>query len=49
MSSLLSSLCQLFSVAYVKVYESGEGNTLDPQTIPTILVGNDDKSDGKLF
>ena len=43
------NLCPLFSVAYVKVYGSGEGNTLNPRTIPAILVGNDDKSDGKLF
>ena len=36
-------LIPLFSVAYVKIYESGEGNTLDPQTVSAILVGNDDK------
>ena len=42
-------LSPLFSVAYVKIYQSAEESTLMPQTIPAILVGNDDKSDGKLF
>ena len=39
----------MFSTAYVKVYKSAEGNTLETQTIPCILVGNDTKSDGRLF
>ena len=43
------NLLPLFSAAYVKIYKSGEGNTLNSQTIKAILVGNDDKSDGKLF
>ena len=42
-------LIPLFSAAYVKIYESGEGNTLETQTIKAILVGNDTKSDGRLF
>ena len=43
------NLLPLFSAAYVKIYKSGEGNTLESQTVKAILVGNDDKSDGKLF
>lgn len=39
----------LFSPYYVKVYESAEENNLKTQTIPCILVGNNDKSDGTLF
>ena len=39
----------LFSTAYVKLYHSGEGNTFETQTVKAILVGNDDKSDGRLF
>ena len=42
-------LLPLFSAAYVKIYKSGEGNTLESQTVKAILVGNDDKSDGRLF
>ena len=42
-------LIPLFSTAYVKVYDSKEGNTFDTQTIKAILVGNDTKSDGRLF
>ena len=42
-------LIPLFSAAYVKIYKSGEGNTLETQTMKAILVGNDDKSDARLF
>ena len=42
-------LLPLFSIAYVKVYDSIKGNTLSSQTVKTILVGNDSKSDGRLF
>jgi len=42
-------LLPLFSIAYVKQYESAKGNTLSSQTIKTILVGNDSKLDGRLF
>jgi len=38
-----------FLTSHVKIYESVEGNTLTTQTIKAIIVGNDDKSDGKLF
>ena len=43
------NLSPLFSTSYVKIYESGEGPTLVSQTIKAIIVGNDEKSDGKLF
>ena len=39
-------LLPLFSTAYVKIYESAEGNTFESQTVKAILVGNDTKSDG---
>ena len=42
-------LIPLFSMAYVKIYQSGEGNNLESQTVKAILVGNDPKSDGRLF
>ena len=42
-------LIPLFSSAYVKVYESAEGNTFQSQTVKAILVGNDEKSDGRIF
>ena len=42
-------LLPLFSIAYVKVYDSIKGNTLTSQTVKAILVGNDSKSDGRLF
>ena len=42
-------LLPLFSVAYVKNYDSAPTSTLDSQTVPCILVGNDHKSDGRLF
>ena len=42
-------LLPLFSIAYVKLYESANGNTLSSQTVKGILVGNDPKSDGRLF
>jgi hypothetical protein len=42
-------LLPLFSIAYVKLYDSAKGNTLDSQTVKAILVGNDPKSDGRLF
>ena len=42
-------LLLLSSAAYVKVYDSAEGNTFNSQTIKAILVGNDEKSDGCLF
>ena len=42
-------LIPLFSTAYVKIYQSGEGNNLESQTVKAILVGNDPKSDGRLF
>ena len=45
----LRKLIPLFSAAYVKIYDSGEGNTFETQTMKAILVGNDDKSDGRLF
>ena len=45
----LRKLLPLFSAAYVKTYASAEGNTLETQTMKAILVGNDDKSDGRLF
>ena len=42
-------LSPLFSTSFVKIYSSAEGHTLSSQTIKAILVGNDEKSDGKLF
>ena len=42
-------LLPLFSAAYVKVYQSAQGNTFTSQTLKCILVGNDEKSDGRLF
>ena len=42
-------LLPLFSAAYVKIYKSAEGNTFTSQTVRCILVGNDEKSDGRLF
>ena len=42
-------LLPLFSPAHVKIYESASGNTFTSQTIKCILVGNDEKSDGRLF
>ena len=42
-------LLPLFSIAYVKLYDSAEGNTLETQSVKAILVGNDHKSDGRLF
>ena len=45
----LRKLLPLFSAAYVKIYQSGEGNTFETQTMKAILVGNDDKSDARLF
>jgi len=42
-------LLPLFSIAYVKLYDSAKGNTLSTQTVKAILVGNDYKSDGRLF
>lgn len=42
-------LLPLFLEAYLCLYESGEGNTFKNQTIKAILVGNDTKSDTRLF
>ena len=42
-------LLPLFSSAYVKICKAGESNTFETQTVRAILVGNDDKSDGRLF
>ena len=42
-------LIPLFSAAYVKIYKSGEGNTFETQTVKAILVGNDEKSNARLF
>ena len=42
-------LLPLFSAAYVKIYQSAQGNTFTTQTVKCILVGNDEKSDGRLF
>ena len=42
-------LIPLFSAAYVKIYKSGEGNTLETQTVKAILIGNDKKSNARLF
>lgn len=45
----LRKLLPIFSAAYVKIYQSGEGNTFETQMLKTILVGNDEKSDARLF
>lgn len=42
-------LLPLFSAAHAKVYTSGQGNTLNCQTMQCILVGNHPKSNGQLF
>mmetsp|Transcript_25281 Transcript_25281/g.38332 ORF Transcript_25281/g.38332 Transcript_25281/m.38332 type:complete len:271 (-) Transcript_25281:568-1380(-) len=42
-------LIPIFSVAYFKTYNTHPNSTLQSHTIPAILVGNDAKSDGRLF
>ena len=39
----------LFSIACVRLYDSVKGNTFSSQTVKAILVGNNSKSDGRLF
>lgn len=39
----------LFSAAHTKDYTSGQGNTINCQTMQCILVGNNPKSNGQLF
>ena len=42
-------LLPLFSITYVKLYNSIKGNTLSSQIVKATLVSNDSKSDSRLF